>query len=554
MLCPNCHAEQPDTNQFCSKCGCSFIGIRPEDSTAAPQSPPSDAAQPADPAVSPQAEPPKKRKVWIAAAAAVVVILVVVIAVAAAALRTVEPYAAIASAAGKTFEANEEQVQQLQKALGLDDVRKAMQSEPMEETLTLTLQEDTLTGMDLLSGTSISLSSQTDLKNKKLALELSAGLGSYPLGAIQLYQEESLLAIGSPQLTGGAFYGVHTDTLGEDLKNAPWAAELGLETPEDLDLDLSSWMERDGSLLASETTEAIKDAALSFLEEQTFDEQTMPQTINGDAMELTVYTVSPTRESMAVMLTYMIHALAEDPLTEELSTFLATGLFGYAPDEFLSEMRMLEPADLEAVLPEAIRLRFGLDSEGLRLFELVIEPTEQESLSLRLDFGTAEELANAVSMTLSDGYSTIILSSQGQHVLEDGVWSDTTTLTVDHNEVLCIDTVLDTSAETENFSCTATLSDSYSPLTLRLAGSVHGEGKRFSADLSTLELELPDISLILGASYSVAPSDGMTIDGSGAQILTDMTTEELAALMDELEENLYEVAASVMGGALAFLF
>lgn len=120
--------------------------------------------------------------------------------------------------------------------------------------------------------------------------------------------------------------------------------------------------------------------------------------------------------------------------------------------------------------------------------------------------------------------------------------------------MLCIDTVLDTSAETENFSCTATLSDSYSPLTLRLAGSVHGEGKRFSADLSTLELELPDISLILGASYSVAPSDGMTIDGSGAQILTDMTTEELAALMDELEENLYEVAASVMGGALAFLF
>lgn len=566
MFCPNCGAQLPDDAKFCGQCGANVPdAVQPPESPAetAPVQPAPAEPVAAEPVTEPQPsasipgpvpEEPiltgRKHSAGIVIgliAAAVAVIAALVIFVVPMVMQSLSPKAYLSACAANTMSAYAKELDAAGKKIGIQPLYDAAKSSRMESSMSAQLQSVPGTSDDNpLSGAGFRMNAMIDLKGREAAYETALQYGSATLGSAQVYLKDDLIALGSPEFTGGKFYGVHTETLGADILSSDWGAMA--DVPEtlrfnyfdmlDMYMNPKDWLSaKTYAALAKESAELLDDAEIEKSGESN-------QTVNGETEKLKMYTVYLDGDDVAEYITNCTRLVLND---EQLSAALepmflaAAAEASMTPDELFAQMKeeilfQLDADQLEASLPETLTLELGTRGKQIASAELKFRMYE-DRISVGAELGTKDSLIDALTITIRNGDERMSLSSRGSHMPKDGKFTDTTSLMMNTETLFQMNTSLDTKAKSDNFSFLLTMPGTYDIMSLDASGSVAVDSNKLTADLSRVAMTVDGETLAFSAEYAFGKGAGPAFSGADAQIITDMSESDLEDLMYDIEGN-----------------
>lgn len=566
MFCPNCGAQLPDDAKFCGQCGANVPdAVQPPESPAetAPVQPAPAEPVAAEPVTEPQPsasipgpvpEEPiltgRKHSAGIVIgliAAAVAVIAALVIFVVPMVMQSLSPKAYLSACAANTMSAYAKELDAAGKKIGIQPLYDAAKSSRMESSMSAQLQSVPGTSDDNpLSGAGFRMNAMIDLKGREAAYETALQYGSAALGTAQVYLKDDLIALGSPEFTGGKFYGVHTETLGADILSSDWGAMA--DVPEtlrfnyfdtlDMYMNPKDWLSaKTYAALAKESAELLDDAEIEKSGESN-------QTVNGETEKLKMYTVYLDGDDVAEYITNCTRLVLNDeqlPAALEPMFLAAAAEASMTPDELFAQMKeeilfQLDADQLEASLPETLTLELGTRGKQIASAELKFRMYE-DRISVGAELGTKDSLIDALTITIRNGDERMSLSSRGSHMPKDGKFTDTTSLMMNTETLFQMNTSLDTKAKSDNFSFLLTMPGAYDIMSLDASGSVAVDSNKLTADLSRVAMTVDGETLAFSAEYAFGKGAGPAFSGADAQIITDMSESDLEDLMYDIEGN-----------------
>lgn len=566
MFCPNCGAQLPDDAKFCGQCGANVPdAVQPPESPAetAPVQPAPAEPVAAEPVTEPQPsasipgpvpEEPiltgRKHSAGIVIgliAAAVAVIAALVIFVVPMVMQSLSPKAYLSACAANTMSAYAKELDAAGKKIGIQPLYDAAKSSRMESSMSAQLQSVPGTSDDNpLSGAGFRMNAMIDLKGREAAYETALQYGSATLGSAQVYLKDDLIALGSPEFTGGKFYGVHTETLGADILSSDWGAMA--DVPEtlrfnyfdtlDMYMNPKDWLSaKTYAALAKESAELLDDAEIEKSGESN-------QTVNGETEKLKMYTVYLDGDDVAEYITNCTRLVLNDeqlPAALEPMFLAAAAEASMTPDELFAQMKeeilfQLDADQLEASLPETLTLELGTRGKQIASAELKFRMYE-DRISVGAELGTKDSLIDALTITIRNGDERMSLSSRGSHMPKDGKFTDTTSLMMNTETLFQMNTSLDTKAKSDNFSFLLTMPGAYDIMSLDASGSVAVDSNKLTADLSRVAMTVDGETLAFSADYAFGKGAGPAFSGADAQIITDMSESDLEDLMYDIEGN-----------------
>ena len=566
MFCPNCGAQLPDDAKFCGQCGANVPdAVQPPESPAetAPVQPAPAEPVAAEPVTEPQPsasipgpvpEEPiltgRKHSAGIVIgliAAAVAVIAALVIFVVPMVMQSLSPKAYLSACAANTMSAYAKELDAAGKKIGIQPLYDAAKSSRMESSMSAQLQSVPGTSDDNpLSGAGFRMNAMIDLKGREAAYETALQYGSATLGSAQVYLKDDLIALGSPEFTGGKFYGVHTETLGADILSSDWGAMA--DVPEtlrfnyfdmlDMYMNPKDWLSaKTYAALAKESAELLDDAEIEKSGESN-------QTVNGETEKLKMYTVYLDGDDVAEYISDCTRLVLNDeqlPAALEPMFLAAAAETSMTPDELFAQMKeeilfQLDADQLEASLPETLTLELGTRGKQIASAELKFRMYE-DRISVGAELGTKDSLIDALTITIRNGDERMSLSSRGSHMPKDGKFTDTTSLMMNTETLFQMNTSLDTKAKSDNFSFLLTMPGAYDIMSLDASGSVAVDSNKLTADLSRVAMTVDGETLAFSAEYAFGKGAGPAFSGAAAQIITDMSESDLEDLMYDIEGN-----------------
>lgn len=566
MFCPNCGAQLPDDAKFCGQCGANVPdAVQPPESPAetAPVQPAPAEPVAAEPVTEPQPsasipgpvpEEPiltgRKHSAGIVIgliAAAVAVIAALVIFVVPMVMQSLSPKAYLSACAANTMSAYAKELDAAGKKIGIQPLYDAAKSSRMESSMSAQLQSVPGTSDDNpLSGAGFRMNAMIDLKGREAAYEASLQYGSAALGTAQVYLKDDLIALGSPEFTGGKFYGVHTETLGADILSTDWGAAADIPKTFrfnyfdmlDMYMNPKDWLSaKTYAALAKESAELLDDAEIEKSGESN-------QTVNGETEKLKMYTVYLDGDDVAEYITNCTRLVLNDeqlPAALEPMFLAAAAEASMTPDELFAQMKeeilfQLDADQLEASLPETLTLELGTRGKQIASAELKFRMYE-DRISVGAELGTKDSLIDALTITIRNGDERMSLSSRGSHMPKDGKFTDTTSLMMNTETLFQMNTSLDTKAKSDNFSFLLTMPGAYDIMSLDASGSVAVDSNKLTADLSRVAMTVDGETLAFSAEYAFGKGAGPAFSGADAQIITDMSESDLEDLMYDIEGN-----------------
>ncbi|MBS6546394.1 MAG: zinc-ribbon domain-containing protein [Butyricicoccus pullicaecorum] len=566
MFCPNCGAQLPDDAKFCGQCGANVPdAVQPPESPAetAPVQPAPAEPVAAEPVTEPQPsasipgpvpEEPiltgRKHSAGIVIgliAAAVAVIAALVIFVVPMVMQSLSPKAYLSACAANTMSAYAKELDAAGKKIGIQPLYDAAKSSRMESSMSAQLQSVPGTSDDNpLSGAGFRMNAMIDLKGREAAYEASLQYGSAALGTAQVYLKDDLIALGSPEFTGGKFYGVHTETLGADILSTDWGAAADIPKTFrfnyfdmlDMYMNPKDWLSaKTYAALAKESAELLDDAEIEKSGESN-------QTVNGETEKLKMYTVYLDGDDVAEYITDCTRLVLNDeqlPAALEPMFLAAAAETSMTPDELFAQMKeeilfQLDADQLEASLPETLTLELGTRGKQIASAELKFRMYE-DRISVGAELGTKDSLIDALTITIRNGDERMSLSSRGSHMPKDGKFTDTTSLMMNTETLFQMNTSLDTKAKSDNFSFLLTMPGAYDIMSLDASGSVAVDSNKLTADLSRVAMTVDGETLAFSAEYAFGKGAGPAFSGADAQIITDMSESDLEDLMYDIEGN-----------------
>ena len=566
MFCPNCGAQLPDDAKFCGQCGANVPdAVQPPESPAetAPVQPAPAEPVAAEPVTEPQPsasipgpvpEEPiltgRKHSAGIVIgliAAAVAVIAALVIFVVPMVMQSLSPKAYLSACAANTMSAYAKELDAAGKKIGIQPLYDAAKSSRMESSMSAQLQSVPGTSDDNpLSGAGFRMNAMIDLKGREAAYETALQYGSATLGSAQVYLKDDLIALGSPEFTGGKFYGVHTETLGADILSSDWGAMA--DVPEtlrfnyfdtlDMYMNPKDWLSaKTYAALAKESAELLDDAEIEKSGESN-------QTVNGETEKLKMYTVYLDGDDVAEYITNCTRLVLNDeqlPAALEPMFLAAAAEASMTPDELFAQMKeeilfQLDADQLEDRLPETMTLELGTSGNHIAYAELKFR-MDEDRISVGAELGTKDSLIDALTITIRNGDERMSLSSRGSHMPKDGKFTDTTSLMMNTETLFQMNTSLDTKAKSDNFSFLLTMPGAYDIMSLDASGSVAVDSNKLTADLSRVAMTVDGETLAFSAEYAFGKGAGPAFSGADAQIITDMSESDLEDLMYDIEGN-----------------
>lgn len=566
MFCPNCGAQLPDDAKFCGQCGANVPdAVQPPESPAetAPVQPAPAEPVAAEPVTEPQPsasipgpvpEEPiltgRKHSAGIVIgliAAAVAVIAALVIFVVPMVMQSLSPKAYLSACAANTMSAYAKELDAAGKKIGIQPLYDAAKSSRMESSMSAQLQSVPGTSDDNpLSGAGFRMNAMIDLKGREAAYETALQYGSATLGSAQVYLKDDLIALGSPEFTGGKFYGVHTETLGADILSTDWGAASDIPKTFrfnyfdmlDMYMNPKDWLSaKTYAALAKESAELLDDAEIEKSGESN-------QTVNGETEKLKMYTVYLDGDDVAEYITDCTRLVLNDeqlPAALEPMFLAAAAETSMTPDELFAQMKeeilfQLDADQLEASLPETLTLELGTRGKQIASAELKFRMYE-DRISVGAELGTKDSLIDALTITIRNGDERMSLSSRGSHMPKDGKFTDTTSLMMNTETLFQMNTSLDTKAKSDNFSFLLTMPGAYDIMSLDVSGSVAVDSNKLTADLSRVAMTVDGETLAFSADYAFGKGAGPAFSGADAQIITDMSESDLEDLMYDIEGN-----------------
>ena len=547
MFCFNCGKEIPNGSGACPYCGAATGG---GDAAAGARQAAERAAAPAPaPAPAPSGGKGIGKGVIIGAASAVVVIIL------AAVLALSGLFSSPKGKVEKAFAKSAAAYAAAQKGLDLPDLSELVKSRSMTQRWSVEIHSinSELAGADLteLKGLGVRMVSNLDQKGRKMDCELAAYWDGEDIASIQLLAEDSAVSAGSPQFTKGKFYGVDTETLGEDLDRL--GVEDGSVDVKRISFNIFELIE---TLTPDEaqTQEIVRQEReagkqlLEALEVSKTGKQSVQ--VNGESIDAVVYHVLVPEDAMRDYIDAMEDAMEladnQDAVKQALQSV------GVPKDEISRIMSEMKGSDFSGELSDSLSqlvkelgdLELDVYVSGGYVSAVVYEERiDGEKVEIGLYLGGGENYVDDISLEINVSGEKLIVESTGDHGAKSGVFTDETTVRVG-SERFTSELRYEPKADKNNFEWEIKMANTAS---LTVEGQV-------TAGKDSLELKLDDVSAkaagmkvcSLGISCYVGPCKGLTVDAPSLTMLGDMDEEELMELSYDIADNVEDWAYDMM--------
>ena len=543
MFCRNCGKEIRDDAKFCPYCG-ALSG--PDAGGGLSQG-----AAPAPAWEQPVGGGKKKTGLVIGITVAVVAVAAL-LAVAAAGLFA-SPKNQVEKALLKSLAA----YQAAGNKLEVPDTRQWQKDGSVHQELSLELRDinSGLVGYDLsaLAGLGLRMDADYDGGGRRLSAELGAYWGKDDLLSFQMAADGDELSFASPELTGGAFYGMNTRTLGADL-----ARMTGEDSVRSLGFNMFDLIDLAQDWVDTEAMEqSLKDAGKGLWEAAEV-EKTGTETLdlNGTSTKATAYHITIPEEALGRYV---------DDLEDVLSAMDYAGLYkkmyrsiGMPEDILESLLDDLDGLDVYGELADALRDVINGDLElDVRLSGGYISAVLYEGringmkLDLAVYLGGGGEYVDDVSVTVKIPDVSVEVTSSGDHGLNSGVYTDETTflVRVDGGRVRVVSELsFDPEKGSDNFSWRLSLDSSgLSVLTLNTEGSLELARDRLSLDLDDLSVRAMGMKVCTLAFRYAAGPDPDPISPDGARMIAGLSERELMQIGDDIQNNVQRWTSDMQG-------
>lgn len=398
---------------------------------------------------------------------------------------------------------------------------------------------------EILEGLGFTVKTDTNLPDRKMAVSAGVRFGALTVASVDVFADDSLVAVGSPELTNGEFYGLHTDAFTDELKHLDEYDELP-----NIAFNLFDIMET-----MSVKTELNPEATKAFLEAIEVEKIGSDDIkVNGQSVKCKEYTVLVPEDAMIDYLDACRDAVDDLELDRTLEDLLeGTGLEELGIEANLSSGMDELFDNLEMVLEELGDVELQVYLNSGHLAAVIIEhDVDGGVIELTANFGGKKNYADAFSLELiaNDGHDDIfelMLTSEGNHSM-DGEFTDETTIEIgSYGDLMEFSSELryDAGAKSDNFEWILDLSE----VELVLAGQLDSEKDTFRFAFDELSLTTEGETLALNGTYALEPCKKLSLNTKDVTMLEDLDLDDLYDVVmdiaDNLEDMMYDLMESI---------
>lgn len=528
MICRYCGNEIRDDAKFCPHCG----AVNGPESLAGPGT---GAAY-----TGPEAPRGGKKKTGLFIGGAVAAAAVVALLVAAVSGMFSSPKGQLEKAVAKSLAA----YTRAEEALGLPDLNRLTEEQSVSQRMSLRLTglNTAVIGYDLSALEGLGLRFQSDLngKDKTLGMELAGFWDSQDLLSIQMAVDGAEAYFASPQLTGGDFYGVNTETLGADLKR------MGVQDVGDISFnffDLVDIVAPKGQTEAME--EAVREANKALFDAVKVEKGGKKTiSVNQTETKTEAYLVTIPKQAMKDYANALAGALSQvDYAALYREIFQAIGMPEEELEDMLGELEDLDPyrdlADsLGELLDEVGDLKLtvyvGNGYVSALVYENYLDNGRGASLKLSLYLGGGEEYVDNLRLEVKADGQTVTVDSSGDHGCKGGAFTDKTTIRGPFSTVSS-ELRYEPGKGEDNLSWKIAVPGAGS---LEMAGQLTGGEESVGLHLEELALKVLGMEVFsVEMDYYMGPFDGRSVAIRNPRLIGEMDGVALMAAAVKLQTN-----------------
>lgn len=422
-------------------------------------------------------------------------------------------------------------------ALDLPDLGRLTEQRSVSRRMSLRLTnlDTAITGYDLsaLEGLGLRFRSDLEAEDRKLGGELAAFWGDQELLSILLAADDALVYLASSQLTGGNFYGVNTETLGEDLRR------MGVQDAGDISFNFFDLLD---IIAPEEPTEEIKQTvkeAGKTLFEAVQVEKGGKETIslNQTETKTDVYRVTIPKEAMKEYVNAVLLSRT-DYVAVCREVCRAVGVPENMQREILGGLEDLDPyGGLEKRLDElgdvVLTVHVGGGYVSAVMYEGYISG-DNSFLKLDLYLGGGKEYVDHMRLEADVDGQQVIIDSSGDHGCRSGAFTDRTTIRGPFSTVAS-ELRYEPGKSQDNLSWEISIPGAGS---LELAGQLTCGGESFDLQLDELCLKVLGMELCSAEmDCYVGPCEGQSVTIRDPKLIGEMDRFDLMLAALKLESN-----------------
>lgn len=508
MICRNCGNEIQNGSKFCPRCG----ALNSQDATGGLSQ---GAGSPAAPAwEGPEGGGKKKAGLMIGAAVAAAAVI-----------------ALLAIVVGGLFDSPKQKLEravvkslaayaQAEEALGLPELDRLAEERAVSQRMSLRLisLDTAMTGYDLSALEGLGLRFQSDLgvADRKLGIELAAFWDDRELLSVFLAAEDAEVCLASPQLTEGNFYGVNTETLGEDLRRmgVQDAGGVSFNFFDLLDIIAPEGQTEEIKQTVKEANKALFDA----VQVEKSGKETI--SVNQTETKTDVYRVTVPQQAMKDYVNTVVGAHSGgDYVTLYREVCRAMGVPDDVPEG-------LDPyGGLGDLLDELGDVALTVHVGGGYVSAVVYGGYEvDDGARLALYLGGGEEYVDNLRLEADVDGGKITVDSSGDHSCKSGVFTDETTIRGPFSTVTS-ELRYEPGKLQNNLSWDLSIPGAGS---LEMAGQLTGGGDSVDLRLDKLSLKVLGMELCsVEMDYYMGPYEGQSVTVRDPRLIGEMDGLEL---------------------------
>lgn len=528
MICKNCGKEMPDDARFCP--GCGAVGGTVQNSPGYP-------ALEKD---GPESPLGGKKKTGLLIGGVLAIAAVAVAAVVAVSGLLASSKGLVERSAAKSAAA----YAQASESMGLPDLSGLSWEQNISQSFALELNRinSELAGMDMsaLSGLGLRMTAGLSGRERCMDFEMAGFWEDRDLISLRVAARDDEMYFGSPELTGGKFYGVNTETLGADLAAQ---SDDGDENIKNISFNFFELMDMVLDMLESQREEQLLERANKALWEaaKVKKEGAKTLSINGNSTKTTIYRLTFPQDALADYADAVAEAMSAinyRQMYEEI--FQAVGIPEEEAEDFLSELENRDVYEhlagwFKDMLEETGDLELRLCLSGGYVSAVLYEgELGGTDIELALYLGGGENYVDNLSLEMEVDGEKLTVKSSGDHGGKSGVFTDKTTIRAAMASVTS-EFRYEPKGEGDNLSWDIVIPGGGS---LNMAGSLTApNGNSICLNLKEISLKVIGLEVCsLNLEYNAGPFQGAAAMESGAEIITRMSEEQLRQMVLDTQE------------------
>lgn len=420
-------------------------------------------------------------------------------------------------------------------ALGLPDLGRLAEERSVSRRMSLRLTNlnTAMTGYDLsaLEGLGLRFRSDLEAADRKLGVEVAAFWDDRELLSVQLAVDDAQVCLASSQLTGGDFYGVNTETLGEDLRR------MGVQDAGSVSFnffDLLDIIAPEGR--TEEIEQSVKEAGKALFEAVQVEKAGKETiSVNQTETKTDVYRVTVPKETMKDYVNAVLLSRT-DYVAVCREVFRAMGVPENMLGDILGELEDLDPyGKLEDRLDELGGVVLVVHVGGGYVSAVRYEGSvDNTPLSLALYLGGGTEYVDDLRLEVNADGQEIVIDSSGGHGCSGGVFTDETTIRGPFS-TLTSEFRYEPGKPRDNLSWEIGVPGAGS---LEMAGQLTCGGESFELRLDELCLKVLGAELCsMEMDYSMGPCKGQSVTARSPSLIGEMDSLTLMTAALTLRTN-----------------